>query len=314
MHCELSDRVQLFAVLSHLSVLPLGRSTVPACPAQLDCAGHSGGLARSHHDMKIKKFTVLVLLPSSALLAVWLLGHIWFDQRNKSITNGWSQRAYVTIPAAPRSKRWLTSKLPGSVPSPLGEQVADVLAAYSSEDLTLLSKLQNPEGLEGKLILDTPPYNRLRIAMGISDPLGGQESPGRVSTAWDDLWRQWDPRKRREFETGKMARIVGVDISSFHVRVVTNTFQTSPVDILHSDQHPSFTKFQAPFTYHISHRAAEGGAETRWFDVSMFVKTTRRCYPIAFRLVHFEDVDRWYLAEVTTAFMYGQPMDDYYIL
>jgi hypothetical protein len=264
--------------------------------------------------MKINKFSALVLFPASALLAVWIVGHIWFDNRNKSITNGWTKRDYETIPAATRSKQWVVSKLPASVPSTLGEHVADILTAYSTDDLILLNNLQNPQGMEEKLILDTPPYNRLRIAMGISDPPGLQEETGHLSETWGDLWRRWAPEKRQEFKTGKMARIVGVDFSSFSVNIVTNVYQVSPLDILHSSQHPSFTKFQAPFRYHSSVGAAEEVAETQWVDVSMFVKTTRRCYPIAFRLVHFNKLDRWYLTEITTAFMYGQSMDDYYLL
>lgn len=264
--------------------------------------------------MKINKFSALILFPASTLLAAWILGHIWFDNRNKSITQGWAKRDYQTIPAATRSKQWLVSKLPVSVPSSLGGHVADMLTAYSTDDLIFLNKLQSPEGMEEKLSLDKPPYNRLRIAMGISDPSGNQEDTGNLSETWSDLWRRWDPDKRQEFKTGKMARIVGVDISSFSVHIVTNVYQVSPLDILHSSQHPSFTKFQAPFRYHSSGGAAEEAAETQWVDVSMFVKTTRRCYPIAFRLVHINKLDRWYLTEITAAFMYGQSMDDYYLL
>ena len=111
-----------------------------------------------------------------------------------------------------------------------------------------------------------------------------------------------------------MARIIGVDINSINVKMITNTFETLPLDILQNNEHPSFTKFQAPFRIHSQGSAAESSSETQWVDVSMFIKTTRRCYPIAFRLVHFNKLERWYLTEITTAFMYGQSMDDYYLL
>ena len=268
-------------------------------------------MALALSNMNRKLLATLILTPILIVAMLWGIASIWFQNRNRNITEQWSNRRFTPTKETLESDDWIKVKLPTLIPQSLGTTLLNIIKAYSSETLEGIQAMQSPEGLNGVLSLDRGLLAVSEISTGHSISDSTRRNEDDLPKVWAQFWRDWPKESVERFVSQKAVRLRGIDTNSLRIVVVTNIQATSPMEILLTPEYPSFVKFQSSFR---PKPVPDYRDRLQCVDVALFVKSETRAYPVAFRLVYSISKQRWYLTDVTTTYMYGMKQSDVYLL